>query len=67
MSLPDLIIRGRRVATPDGVRPAAVHILDGRIAAVASFEEAPRGCLLVEADDDSVVMPGLVDTHVHVN
>ncbi|HEY0406027.1 MAG TPA: allantoinase AllB, partial [Pyrinomonadaceae bacterium] len=46
---------------------AAVHILDGRIAAVASFEEAPRGCLLVEADDDSVVMPGLVDTHVHVN
>ncbi|MDX6696279.1 MAG: allantoinase [Blastocatellia bacterium] len=67
MSLPDFIIRGRRVATPEGVRAAAVHILDGRIAAVAAFDEAVDGCPLVEADDDSIVMPGLVDTHVHVN
>jgi allantoinase len=51
----------------DGVRPAAVHIIGGRIAAVASFDEAPGDCPLVEAGDDSVVMPGLVDTHVHVN
>lgn len=67
MSLPGFVIRGRRVATPDGLRPAAVHIRDGRIAAVASFDELPEGCASVEADEDSIVMPGLVDTHVHVN
>lgn len=67
MSLPDLVIRGRRVATPDGLGPAALHLRGGRIAAVASFDDLPDGCRVIEADDDSIVMPGLVDTHVHVN
>lgn len=67
MSLPELVIRGRRVATTDALGPAAVHIRDGRIAAIASFDDVPGGCALVEANDDAVVMPGLVDTHVHIN
>lgn len=67
MSLPDLIIRGRRVATPDGVRAAALHIQDGRIVVVAPFDELPDGCDVIEAGADSIVMPGLVDTHVHIN
>jgi allantoinase len=67
MSQPDLIIRGRRVLTPAALGPAAVHIRDGRIAAVAAFDDVPEGCALVEAGDDSIVMPGLVDTHVHIN
>lgn len=67
MNLPALVIRGRRVATLDALGPAAIHIRDGRIAAVASFAEVPDGCALVEADEESIIMPGLVDTHVHVN
>ena len=67
MSLPDLVIRGRNVATLNALGPAAIHIRDRRIAAVASFAEVPTGCALVEADEDSIIMPGLVDTHVHVN
>jgi allantoinase len=67
MNLPDLVIRGRRVATRDAVGPAAIHVRAGRIAAIAAYDEVPEGCALVEAGDDSIVMPGLVDTHVHVN
>lgn len=61
-----VVIRGARVATPDGIRPAAIHVLDGRIAQVGEFSEVPQGANLVEAGD-ALVFPGLVDTHVHVN
>src|SRR5918994_7679199 len=63
---PTLIIRGHRVATPDGLRAAAVHVSRGRIARVSGFDEVPRGVEMVEAGD-ALVFPGLVDTHVHVN
>lgn len=67
MNLPDLIIRGHRVVTPDGINPASIHISDGRIIALRSFDDAPQGCEIVEAGERSVIMPGLVDTHVHIN
>ncbi len=63
---PVLVIRGHRVATPDGPRAAAIHIAGGRIAAVSEFDEVAPGTELVEAED-ALVFPGLVDTHVHVN
>jgi allantoinase len=66
MPAPDFVIRGRRVLTPRACAPAAVHVRGGRIAAVTDFEEVPRGCELREAGE-SVLMPGLVDSHVHVN
>ncbi len=62
----DLVIRGRRVVTPEGTHPASVHVEDGVIRAVASFDDVPDGARLVEAGE-MVVMPGLVDTHVHIN
>jgi allantoinase len=61
-----LVIRGRHVATPDGLRPAAVHVADGRIARVSAFDAVAPGVDLVDAGD-ALVFPGLVDTHVHVN
>jgi allantoinase len=63
---PDLVVRGRRVVTPEGERPAAIHIRGGVITAVSRFDEIPSGCVVHEAGE-SVVMPGLVDTHVHIN
>ncbi|HYX42043.1 MAG TPA: allantoinase AllB, partial [Pyrinomonadaceae bacterium] len=60
-------MRARRVVLSDAVAPAAVHVCDGRIVAVGAFDDVPRGCELIEADDDAVVAPGLVDTHVHIN
>jgi allantoinase len=66
MNKPDLIIRSRRVVTPEAVNPASVHIRDGIIAALGEWDEVPAQTPLVDAGD-AVVMPGLVDAHVHVN
>lgn len=63
----DLVIRGRRVVTERGIEPAAVHISRGYITSISVFEDVPSGAELIDADQDSLVMPGLVDTHVHVN
>jgi allantoinase len=62
----DLIVRGKRVITPDGERAAAIHVRAGVIAAVTRFDEIVSGATVHEAGD-FVVMPGLVDTHVHIN
>ncbi|MFN2563417.1 MAG: allantoinase AllB [Gemmatimonadaceae bacterium] len=60
------VIRGRRVVTPDGPRPTAIHVEDGRIVRVAEYADVPRGAEIVEAGE-LLVLAGLVDTHVHVN
>jgi allantoinase len=65
--LVDLVFRARRVVTPDGEGPRAVGVLHGAIVAVEPYDAwlpAPRE---IELDDDVVLLPGLVDTHVHVN
>ncbi|HWB41579.1 MAG TPA: allantoinase AllB [Gemmatimonadales bacterium] len=59
-------VRGSRVATPAGIRPAAIHISGGTITRVAPFDDVPRGVDPIDAGD-ALVFPGLVDTHVHVN
>ncbi|MEZ4365728.1 MAG: allantoinase AllB [Kofleriaceae bacterium] len=60
------MVRSRRVVTPEGVRPAAVHVTAGRIVAVAGWDEVPAGAHLHDAGE-LAVMPGIVDTHVHLN
>src|SRR2546421_8894177 len=67
MSSTDFVIRGHKVVTPDAVAPASVHIRNGVIKAIAAYDEIPQGCEVIDAGETSVVMPGLVDTHVHVN
>lgn len=49
------------------ILPASIHIRDGAIAEIKSYDDAPAGGELVEAAPESIVMPGLVDTHVHIN
>jgi allantoinase len=66
MPSPDLCIRGRRVVTPEREGPAALRVRGGRVEAVTGFDDVPGGCQLIEAGD-AVVLPGLVDSHVHVN
>ncbi|MDU0292460.1 allantoinase AllB [Saccharothrix longispora] len=60
----DLVLRAARVITPDGERRADVGVEGGRIAAVADRLDGAR---VVELAADEVLLPGLVDTHVHVN
>ena len=60
-----LVVRARRVVLPDGERAAAVHTQDGRITAVTDFDDAPDRSVTLA--DDEVLLPGVVDSHVHVN
>jgi allantoinase len=60
-----LVVRARRVVLPDGERPAAVQSEDGRITAVTAFDDAPASAVTLA--EDEVLLPGLVDSHVHVN
>src|ERR1700675_5033679 len=62
----DLIVRGKRVITADGDRAAAIHIRCGVIARAANYDDVRTGCPIYEAGQ-SVIMPALVDTHVHIN
>ena len=61
-----MVIRSHRVLTPRGLHPATVHVRNGVITSVTAYEDVPDDASLVDAGDD-IVMPGLVDTHVHVN
>ena len=67
MPPPNLVIRGPRVVLPDSVAPAAIHIAGEKIVAIGPYESVPAGCELVEAGEASLIMAGLVDTHVHIN
>ncbi|MBS1821546.1 MAG: amidohydrolase family protein, partial [Acidobacteria bacterium] len=56
----------KRVMTPEGLRPAAVVIEDGRILAVTKPEDAPASAATRDFGE-LVLMPGFVDSHVHIN
>jgi allantoinase len=66
MPQPDLVLRGQRVITNESDGPASVHVRDGRIVDVSEFDDAPDGFEIFDAGE-FVLMPGLVDSHVHVN
>ena len=68
----DTVIRARRAIIDGGERSCAIGIADGRIAAIsaydAPFAAAPSGGAgEVVLAGHEVLLPGLVDTHVHVN
>ncbi len=63
---PDFGIRSRRVLTAEGLREGTVLISAGRILDVVPRDEVPE-TIAVDDVGDLVVMPGLVDTHVHIN
>ena len=63
----DLVIRGQRVLTTAGTAPREVGVRGGKIAAVEPLGIGLSGAEVIELADDETLLPGLVDTHVHVN
>src|SRR6266540_972783 len=63
----NLVIRGKKVVLPESIAPASLHISNGVITAIESYENLPTGYDLIESGEESLVMPGVVDMHVHIN
>ena len=61
-----VLIRSRHVVTPTGVHPASIRISDGRIESIDSCDEADRGYAVTDYGE-LYVLPGLVDSHIHLN
>jgi allantoinase len=61
------VVRGNRVLTADGIRPASIHIAMGRIVRLGDVNEPLATSADIVDAGDLIIMPGLVDTHVHVN
>lgn len=60
----DLVVRGGRVVTPDGVREADVAVSGGRITDVLPARSGAAALDDVDARG-LYVLPGLIDSHVH--
>ena len=63
----DVVVRARRAVVGEQEVAATVHVEGGRIAAVEALDADPGGAPVVDLADDEVLLPALVDTHVHVN
>ena len=63
----DLVIRGQRILTTAGLAPREVGVRGGKIVALEPLGNGLAGAEVIELADDETLIPGLVDTHVHVN
>lgn len=61
-----MILRSRNVVTPQGIRPATIHVRGDVIERLGDYDDIPEGAAI---DDYGALtlMPGVVDSHVHVN
>lgn len=63
----DLVVRGRQVSCGDHFAPREIAVKDGKIVAIEPLGANLNGTRVVELEEDETLIPGLVDTHVHVN
>lgn len=63
----DLLFRARRAITPEGETPCCVGVTDGSISAVEPYDSPVAAEHVVTLGPDEVLLPGMVDSHVHVN
>jgi len=63
----DLVVRGDRILAAAGSGAWEVGVRGGVITAVVPLGTALSGAREIDLAPDEVLLPGLVDTHVHVN
>lgn len=63
----ELVIRADRALLPEGFAAAEIGVRQGRISVIAEPGAGLVGERTISLTDDQVLLPGLVDTHVHVN
>jgi allantoinase len=68
---PELLLQARQAVTPAGLVPVLIEVTAGKISGVLPYDTDLRhrnpAVPLVRLPDDEVLLPGLVDSHVHVN
>ncbi len=60
-------VRARHVLVDDTFRPATVRVADDRITEVAAYDDGRDTPDMLDLPDTARLLPGVVDTHVHVN
>lgn len=63
----DLVVRARRIISGTGERAGALGIRGEQIAAILPHDAVVDADAELVLSDDEVLMPGLIDAHVHVN
>ncbi|WP_158943793.1 allantoinase AllB [Granulicella sp. S190] len=56
----------KRIVTPHGTQPGALLVEEGKILGICQPSEVPVDAVLHDCGGDAL-LPGLVDTHVHIN
>jgi dihydroorotase len=60
----DLLVRHGRVVSEGGIAVRSIAIADGKVAALVESGDEPEAREIIDATDH-LVLPGLVDSHVH--
>ncbi|HET9648997.1 MAG TPA: allantoinase AllB [Microlunatus sp.] len=63
----DLVVRARRMMSTAGITDREIGIRDGKIVTIEPYGHDLDGLEVITLADDEVLLPGIVDTHVHVN
>jgi allantoinase len=63
----EVLLRATRAVVAGAERSASVRVRDGVVVDIGPFAAPGQGAEVVELGADEVLLPGLVDTHVHVN
>ncbi|MFZ1726629.1 MAG: allantoinase AllB [Albidovulum sp.] len=66
MKVYDLLLRAPRAILPTGEDSVAVAVLDGRIVAIQPIDAEIRAHQTLTLSAEQVLLPGLVDSHVHI-
>lgn len=63
----EVLLRAARAVVGGAEVAASVRVRDGVVAGIGAYDEPAGEAEVVELAADEVLLPGLVDTHVHVN
>lgn len=61
----DLVLKNARLVTPDGVFQGGVAVDDGKIVSISSDVNLPPASEVIDCAG-KIVMPGVIDPHIHI-